>query len=199
MKSKIYKYKKEKINSTSKMKSRKQIIFLGLLIMSSFIYSQDSLKTKPKSKTIDLYVSIGSQLGILHFQGLPEVPFHIHADKKIAGKFFMGLGYSRDVYGEKDASFSDYGYRKSLRHNFRTRLYSYFNSETDIFTGYAGGSVGLSKWKNSDIEYFTGRSILPSIQLFIGFKATITKRLFNQTEFSIGSPYVLQTSFGYKF
>ena len=196
MKSKIYEYKKEKINSTSKMKSRKQIIFLGLLIMSSFIYSQDSLKTKPKSKTIDLYVSIGSQLGIFHFEGVPEVPFHLHADKKIAGKFFMGLGYSRDVFGKKDASSSDYN-NLNIRHNFKMHLYSYFNDEADIFTNYAEGSVGISRWRGN-IEFLLP-STMPSIQLFIGFKANITKRIFNQTEFSIGSPYVLQTSFGYKF
>ncbi len=109
----------------------------------------------------------------------------------------MGLGYSRDVYGSEN---NGYVINKGnfIRQNFRMRLYSYFNNETDVFTGYAGGSIGISKWEG----YFDTPKVIPaipSIQLFIGFKATITKRLFNQTEFSIGSPYIFQTSFGYKF
>lgn len=149
-------------------------------------YSQPTPNLLKKNNSNDLYVSVGSHIGFMYLiADMEQIPFHIHIDKKVSGKFFMGLGYSRDVYEGS-----------AIRNNYRLRLYSYFNDENKKLVGFAGGSLGVSRWKNqTDRPSFT----LPSVQAFIGFKANITPSIFNQTEISVGSPYAIQTSFGFKF
>jgi hypothetical protein len=164
------------------------------LVKINEILNIDSIKT---NKKIELYVSGGVQVGLWHALGMTEIPYHLHIDKKVNNLFYMGLGYSNDTYNPNNLGYI-INRQNYIRQNYRLRIYNYFNNDNKPLAGYAGGSIGLSFWsgKNNSIKVFPA---IPSVQLFIGFKAKINSSFFNQTEFSMGAPYLFQTSFGYKF
>ncbi len=177
-----------------------KLLIISLIITTtcksqSIIEANDSLNIESNVVSIkyNIYVSIGSQIGILSHMGYSTVPFHIHIDKIVFDNMFIGFGYSMDDYKDSEYFLFSGG---NYRQNFRIRYCSYFgyNIESPVI-GYGGVSVGASSWAIKSNEF----RINPSAQLLLGIKTNISNRAYNQTELGLGSPYLFQTSIGYKF
>lgn len=178
-------------------------IFICLLLFYKTGITQNDTVFKKQSPNI--FVSAGLHAGFLNLGGITVPPSQIQADVNLINNFFMGLGYSYDKYPATQILFL-YRSNETIRQNIRMRIYNYFGSYKKQIMAYSGCSMGLSIWdykKYSNYQnyfyYNVNYRYLPSFQILFGLKSTIYKNIFNITEIGIGSPYFMQTSFGYKF
>jgi hypothetical protein len=175
-----------------------KILILGLcIVFNQLVYSQLAESKKNEKKSIGIFISGGTHLALFHVFGMSLLPVQGQIDVKVDRKFFIGGAYSFDQFDFKDIG-GFFNRENSFRHNARLRLFSYFNEPDQPFVGYAGGAVGASLWLNRQNQPINS-PLIPTIQLFIGVKTKIYKRLFNIAELAMGAPYFIQTSFGYQF
>lgn len=179
------------------MKTPKLIILIVLTILIEQVQSQTSQVKKNEPKSAGIYLSGGTHLALFHVFGMSLPPIQGQLDIKVDRHFFIGGAYSFDQFDFNEVG-SFFSRENSFRHNIRIRLFSFFGDEHKPVMGYAGGAIGGSLWLNRQNQPIDS-PIIPTVQLFVGIKTTIYKRLFNLSEFAIGAPYFLQTSFGYQF
>ncbi|MCA0429662.1 MAG: hypothetical protein LCH32_04100 [Bacteroidetes bacterium] len=180
-----------------------------LILVFCFIILCENVKTQNDTvnkKVTNVFISAGLHAGFFSLTGIAAPPAQIQVDVNVINNFFMGAGYSYDKYSASNF-FLLYRPNESTRHNIRMRIYSYFGNYKKPIMAYSGCSMGLSIWNYNNSNLYsinysiltTKNYLLPSFQIFFGLKSTIYKNIFNISEISFGSPYFMQTSFGYKF
>lgn len=173
-----------------------KIFILGLILaFNSDGYSQTTTN-KNEKKSNGVFISAGTHVAMFHVFGASMPPAQGQIDVKVDRRFFIGAGYSFDQFNFDDLG-TYFGRNYSYRHNARLRLFSYFGDYNKPIMGYAGGAVGASLWLDQQNQPHQA-PIIPTVQLFVGMKTKIYKRFFNLSEFAIGAPYLLQTSFGFE-
>ncbi len=179
--------------------------FILLLFYHQALIAQIDTNLVTKNKPINLFVSAGSHVSLFNLSGITIPSAQIQTDINVVSNFFVGMGYAFDHYNEIDLIFTR-SISYSNRHNVRLRIYNYFGDFKKPIMGYSGISMGLSYWQSNysssalNINSTSlGTSVFPSLQVYFGLKTTIYNRIFNISELAFGSPYFIQTSFGYKF
>lgn len=175
----------------------KIIIIILFFVFNRLGYSQTSINKVNDKKPIGIFISGGTHLAIFHVFGMSLPPIQGQIDFNVHKNFFIGSGYSYDQFDFKDIG-GLFISQNSFRHNVRLRVFNYFTNHQQPFVGYAGGAVGASLWLNKHNQP-ANTPIIPTIQLFIGIKTKIYKRIFNLSELAMGAPYFIQTAFGYQF
>ncbi len=179
------------------MKSITTTILIFLVSSIGILKGQSETPNKKEEKAPVLYISFGSHLSMFHVFGIGNPPVQAQVDFNVDRNFFMGAAYSYDNFKLGNFIFTSQ-ISNTDRQNFRLRLYNYFGDYNKPVMGYAGGSVGASFWGNK-FNQPNALPFIPTIQLFVGMKTKIYKGIFNISEFALGAPYLLQTSFGYSF
>jgi len=83
--------------------------------------------------------------------------------------------------------------------------YLKYTAENIKYSFYYGGRVGISFWKDILPSYLkrdeiTGAAqrVLPSIQVFCGYRVIIAKYIAFHAEFGIGTPYLIETGLSFR-
>lgn len=175
----------------------KNLKFVPFLLISLNLFSQETKPGEIKANEgLGFSISGGSHVGFWSLLGQQQIPYNIQIDKSMNEDFTIGIGYTHDVYEKNPISWAG-GYENTTRQNIHFRFYNFLPQKKQNFRSFIGGSAGISLWE-SDRQGSKSQTY-PTAQFIYGFRIKIFENLFNQTEFAIGPPCALKTSFGFNF
>ncbi len=175
----------------------KNLKFIPFLLASIQLFSQQTKTGEIKANDgLGFSISGGSHVGFWSLLGQHQIPYNIQIDKSINENFVIGLGYTNDDYEKNPLSWAG-GYENTIRQNINFRFYNFLPQKRQYFRSFIGGSAGVSLWESNRLN--SKPQTFPSAQFIYGFRIKIFENFFNQTEFAIGPPCALKTSFGFNF